>query len=151
MSGIFMPVWCKGAETENSPFKPSKGGPSHVTLCYSGGEVKVPELVTIASNVLAEWATKTITIDRVKVNTFTPKGEPERHDVWMIVCDKDAKALQKTRETYMSSLFSNDKVFMRDFHITSKIHTTWEAADAHAKAIFNALPLEVEIIGVTID
>lgn len=151
MSGIYLIVWNNTAKDKCFVLKPTKGGYPHITLAYTGKQVKPSELVKTASLVLGQWALANITCTRAYVNSFKPANGPMRHDVLIEI--GETTAIENTRTTFLRDVYPDaDKFSMHNPHITHAIFDNLVEAEARVEELNkNCLPLIVQVTGVTID
>lgn len=134
----------------------TKGGYPHITLFYSGKQIKEGELVAIGGkcmqHIFKEGYERKLTLNTITVNTFfEEKTKKYRHDV-LIELDKDGvKGVEELRALTISQSDFSYKVTARMPHITHSIHYDLYLAELAATELREKLPISVFITGFTID
>jgi hypothetical protein len=151
MSGIYLIVWDEQHKEKSPVLKATKGGYPHITLAYTGDELKREQLIKTAGEVLAEWGLKKVTLQKAYVNSFSDHPNHMRHDVLVEVLDKES--IEASRIRYLKDVYQNsDKFAMRNPHVTYGIYESLgEATEIARKLNEGKLPYHVLVTGVTID
>lgn len=155
MSGIYLDVWDMDDSEWDVVLKPTKGGWPHITLAYTGKNLKLDQLKDIAVEVFRDWVkTHKVILIKAYVNSFEKSPGVWRHDCLLDVDDTTKNAIEKYRQTLLIDRYPKlSKQFaMHDPHITVGIH--WSKEDAQKQVdMYNQsglLPRTVDIIGVDI-
>lgn len=150
MSGIYLIVW---DNQQTGILKPGKGGNPHITLAYTGKLLARKELLEISHSVLdSDWLMKTVTISHARVNTFfAEKVGKDRHDVLLILDEKDKIQIEETRDKLLRTHPEQDKFSMHEPHITEGIYWSREEAEEALTKLSSCLPLQVVVTGLTFD
>ncbi len=148
MSGIYLIVWDEDPQF-GEILQPTKGGWPHLTLAYTGKHLNREELISIAKDVLQEWALKPVTLRRAFVNSFELSPGHTRHDVLIAIDECDQ--IEETRKHLFSENEKKDLFFMRVPHVTVGIYDSEEEAQLRAVEVNKLLPHQITVVGVTID
>lgn len=153
MSGIYLVVWDNVNKDKSPVLKSTKGGYPHITVAYTGKELKRDALIRTSSEVYATWALQKVTLSHAKVNSFEDRPGHMRHDVLLMLDAKYAIDIEITRTLSIRERYDGwAKFAMREPHVTHAIYESEAEAHAAAKMLNEAhLPLEVVVTGVTID
>ena len=155
-SGIFLVVRdIHHPEGTEQALQPTTGGYPHITVAYTGDSVTAEDMRRFTADAYSSLVSHHVSLSTIRINTFTPEGGTERHDVLLDVdkehCDFNSK-VQAVRERLTNRLIgSQTKPIMRDLHVTAKIcGNRFEAAE-YARELANRMPITVEVTGITVD
>lgn len=151
MSGVYLVVWDDNKEYDRV-LRPTQGGWPHVTLAWTGKNLSPDELKGVAKEVVDYWFMRPLTISKARINSFFHEREgKERHDVLLLVDEKDA--VESSRDVLIRTSFPDrqHKFNMMEPHITQSSHWDKQAAEDTLNDVTDLLPLTVTVTGVTID
>ena len=161
MSGIFIAV-SDGDDLNSKVLHTTSGGHPHITLFYSGANVPKKALVEMAPtafvSIVEALPSVRLLPENAKRNIFFHDGQgATRYDVLLHLTDADKEIVNRIRTLAKLHLeeheldIKENTLSMGDPHITHSIH--WNEAEARAslEAVQAHLPLEVQIVGFTID
>ena len=80
MSGLYLIAWNESKKIREAVLKTTAGGYPHITVAYTGTGLSAAELFTAGCRLVSKVVMKEVTIDQVKLNSFTPKDKKMRHD-----------------------------------------------------------------------
>lgn len=163
MSGVYFIVW-DDHKDHFRLLKPTDGGWPHITLFYSGTNIDLHTLQSMA-RLIADASSRPVTIADVRINSFMHEREGKmRYDVLL---DLDKATIEYIDRTRMMCALVNSfdtaqfeqKVSMMKPHITVGCYWTQEEAAAHYEQVAKLLEEEkregrsvhVKVTGVAID
>jgi hypothetical protein len=152
MSGIYLIVWDDAHKDKSPILRTTKGGYPHITVAYTGKEASRDQLVRTAQNVLSGRALSKVTLSRAKVNSFEDRPGHMRHDVLLMLSEKDKSDIEEMRRYQLQFYPNREKFHTGEPHVTYGIYES-EADALDAVELLNKiyLPMEVVVTGVTID
>lgn len=159
MSGVFLTVNQVDANPDKSMLRPTKGGYPHVTLVYSGSAFPASTLCGIGYMSLSKLIqdsptglpTLTLLPENVYINSFfEEKTQATRYDVLIGLSPSDSTMIEKLRDDYVRSHTGGD-LSMNAPHITHAIYYSESLAKFAKDEVVEMLPLDVTIVGFTID
>lgn len=152
MSGIFLVIW-DSIKKFNELLKPTVGGPSHITLAYTGDHLSSDELKSVAKETVDYWLLKPITLTKATVNSFYHRGEKKtRHDVLLMV--DEVNEIKASRDSLLRTRFPDRQMNFMFMPPYVTVGTYWNKEVAESEAVVineSFLPRTVSVIGVAID
>lgn len=161
MSGVFLTVQECERNPDESLLCATKGGYPHVTVVYTGEKLTRGDLAGLgslcfSSVVMASDERRVMRLHAgdAHVNSFTTGRGQERHDVLLGLCEKDAATIEDLRVRFVMPRQNEHLNFANGLHpphVTHSIHPTRSSAERALAQIKSAMPLDIEIVGLTID
>ena len=149
-SGLYYIVW---DDRPNDILKPTKGGWPHITVGYSAAPRSVELTQKMGVFACLHWPSmgmRQVVLDTVRVNSFTTGAGEERHDVLLVLSEKDASLIEAKRRDLTEFIPNGDFKFAPP-HVTEGIYSTREEAERVAESLREKLPHTVTITGFTLD
>lgn len=150
MSGLFVIVWDEKQRDQTQVLRATRGGWPHITLAYTGKELTVPELSSLAVFVWPHVG-RSIVLQEAYVNSFEMNDGRIRHDVLMRVNDAE---LEKIRGIIRLSFHERALKFnMQPLHVSYGVDYPSLEAAKQACTLLNdtMLPYTVTLTGLTFD
>ena len=95
MSGLYLIVW--DDEQYNRILHPTYGGYPHLTVAYTGKNLDVSQLKSVATTLLLEYTMKQVTLEEAYLNSFQKDDGTWRHDCLIRVDRNTTEMVNQTR------------------------------------------------------
>ena len=149
--GIYLTLWNRDDLNGSPVLQTLKSGYPHVTLLYAGKHLHPTDVQNTLNKSLNTFLLKDVTLTHAEISSFTKESTGEqRHDVLCHLSKEDKKEIEAFREKQIRNVYKNDKLIMRDPHVTSAIFSTRKEAEDHLKTIQALLPYKATIVGATV-
>ncbi len=152
MSGIYLTVWDDEKRHRTSVLCATESGWPRITFAYTGDTVDLQMLKYLASRVLERWVTKTLTLTKAHINSFTDCHGKARHDVLLAVKETDEIELSRTALIKNAVLSGKFQFVMKEPQVTAGMFETLKDAEFYANQL-NAehMPYRVTVVGVAVN